>query len=454
MQYQNPTNLILVIIVSNTLAWACVCFLAKSDTSNTSGLYIELAAVVAYLVTSFVLIAIYKSSILKNREAIKQTRAHLLAQLADPSTDSSALLKLSLSELAQQSSKQLEGMRQAESIIVEYSSEVLCLLDERFRILELNANAESIWEFQAISLLGAPLTELAVQNDRPKFVEHLIKCTKKNDGESHFECQVATPAGKIIDISWKIEWSPSLKLFYCIGTDISELKRIERLRAELMAMVSHDLRAPVSALSLFLQSLQDGNLGTLSEAGRVKALYCRDSVDQMLRLINQLLDAEKLESGEITIQAKDIKLSAVAQASINMLNPLAEKKNIEIVLHDDEELTVHADLDRSVQILCNLLSNAIKWSPENDRIEVRVVTMSFFAAIEVKDNGPGIPEEQQKKIFERFKMLTEIETKPQSSGLGLYLAENLARLQGGQIGLQSEPGEGSTFWFTLKRVGV
>lgn len=354
--------------------------------------------------------------------------------------------QLALSRLAVAAIEELENSRQAGAVIAEYSSDILCSLDANLRIMELNASAEKIWQHPNIALIGSNIIDLAFAQDQNKLRQY-FDSAKTLEQAGEIECQMRTLNGQSIDVSWTAEWSNSINIFYCIGKDITESKQIQRLRAEITAMVGHDLRAPVSGLSFFIEGLLSGEFGKINEQGAARVLRCRDSVEQMLRLINQLLDAEKIESGELKAELKILPVSEIVETAQSLLAAFAEKKNLKIEA-EESTLLVNADFDRSVQILANLLSNAIKFSPDGSTIRIMQSCQDHLVTVSVEDQGPGIAAEHWQEIFQRFKSLGE--SSEGSSGLGLYLAKNLAELQGGSMGLSSVPGKGSRFWFSMK----
>lgn len=385
-----------------------------------------------------------KKSLLRRDAEVK---APLLACLDSGSKSESDLISLPLEKIAQDLTTQVEELRQAERVIVDYSPDLICALDASGQIIELNASAERIWQHPNLSLFGAALTKLSHPDDAQKLNQYLQDLKEGNELKP-LECRFISLSGKPVDLSLHAEWSQTGNGYYCVGTDISAAKEIERLRAEISSMVSHDLRAPISALSFFLEGLLSGEFAVLTDAGRAHVLKLKENLQQVLRLINQLLDAEKLDSGGISVDLKVVPIFSVFESVVDLLLPLAERKKIEIEVCQSD-LLVFADFDRSVQVVANLLANAIKFSPESSKISLKAESDAGLVKIEVSDQGPGIPVEHWARIFERFKTI-DTNKEGSGAGLGLYISKTLIELQGGQMGVYSVPGKGARFWFTLK----
>lgn len=378
----------------------------------------------------------------------QKARASLLASLPHYKTDNVTLETHTYNELATEIAEYIENLAQGQRAIVNYSSDLICSLNEQGKILNSNASAENIWLHRNTSLIGAVLADLAEAGDKPRLMSYLERLVESTGEAEMFECRMLDVNGRLIDFRWNIEWSPSTRRFYCIGSDITLEKEIERLRAEITSMVSHDLRAPVSSLAYFVDGLLSGDFGNLNETGRTQVVQLRSNLDQILRLIDQLLNAEQLEAGSLKVQVKIVPANAIVEAATSMLGPASKAKNIELLFTETDEL-VFADFDRCVQVMNNLISNAIKFSPDSSSIKIACTQNDGFLKFEVSDQGPGIAPEFWSTIFERFKSLENTSSK-KGAGLGLYMSKKLIELQQGQIGIYSVPSKGSTFWFTLK----
>jgi len=227
--------------------------------------------------------------------------------------------------------------------------------------------------------------------------------------------------------------------------------RFNDLKNKFLGMAAHDLRSPIAVIKGYAELFMEGMMGDLGDdqkkAIRAMAGHC----DKMLALINDLLDVSAIESGHLAMERKDIDLTAYLKANVqdNML--LAKAKSIEFVPEIPEDLpTIPMDPNRIDQVINNLITNAIKFSKPGSRIVLRAVLLEGAVSISVTDQGPGIPREEISKIFQYFGKTNVLPTAGEkSTGLGLAIAKRLVEAHGGKIGVASQPGQGSTFTFTL-----
>lgn len=392
-------------------------------------------------------------AIKKLLDSDRHCRSKLLAVL-DAEAEAEALAKPqsqqeSLQNLTESLIKELEGAKMREGLIADYSSELLCCLNSERKFLELNLQAEKLLGYPSATLLGNKIESIIFAEDLEPMIAWLEN-TKTLPAESIFESRARRQSGQIIDLEWQCEWSQNLECYFCLAKDISFRKENQRLKAEISAMITHDLRAPITGISYALESLEHGIYGKLPERASLEMLSCQESVRKVLELINQLLDAEKLEVGKMTADLKVVPLSEVYENCRAMLGGLAAAKKQRLSFPESETL-VFADFELLNQAYCNLVSNAIKFSTEGKTVCTEEKIRGASVSINVIDNGPGIAESHLPLIFERFKSIKSSETgKLASSGLGLYIAKKLVELQGGNLGVESTPGQGSRFWITLR----
>lgn len=243
----------------------------------------------------------------------------------------------------------------------------------------------------------------------------------------------------------------SLKGRLLIVKDVSREYEAERLKQSFMAMVGHELKSPLMSIHVCLQMLGKGFFGDLSEEGRESVRTAEESVHRLIGLVNEILDAEKLESGSISIVPQKTDLQKISDMAVNAVAALAEAKRVRI---DSESMDVeiNADSNRLVQVLVNLLSNAIKFSAPNSKVQLYAKLADECVEISVEDKGRGIPKEHQQLIFERFHQVSPGDAKEKGgTGLGLAICKAIVEAHGGTIGVESEPLNGSRFWFVLPR---
>lgn len=316
----------------------------------------------------------------------------------------------------------------------------------------VNPRAESVFGYEESAFPRCQLTEVICCNDvgaKADFKESIINRALNRIEE--FDGLRSDGTKVPIELTANEFSSPKGK-GYLIGVqDITARRELERMKQEFVAMVSHDLRAPLSAMKLTLEILLMGKYGQLNEDGLQRVKGNQSNIDRLMALVNDLLDIEKLESGQMQLDLQVSDIQEIFERSVQAVFGLAHSRRITITAAP-EHFDVVADDDRIVQVLVNLLSNSIKFSPESSTIEVSAQPVEQFLEIRVTDNGRGIPKDKISLVFERFKQVSSDDAKKLGgSGLGLSICKSIVEAHKGTIGVESEEGMGTTFWFRLPR---
>ena len=224
-----------------------------------------------------------------------------------------------------------------------------------------------------------------------------------------------------------------------------------RRKAELVSMVSHDLRTPLTSVQASLTILSEGVLGTLPARACKEVCTAENNTTRLINLINDLLDIEKMEAGKLAIDCRLVEVVPLFDRAVESVKAFAQKQSVNIKIID-ADMRIYADGDRIIQVLVNLLSNAIKFSPAESTIALEAVPVeNKFVELRVIDQGRGIPDSFLKSMFQRFQQVDAIDDakKKKGTGLGLAICKSLVELHGGEIGVRSGEGQGSTFWFRI-----
>jgi signal transduction histidine kinase/uncharacterized protein YktA (UPF0223 family) len=233
----------------------------------------------------------------------------------------------------------------------------------------------------------------------------------------------------------------------------NDLDRAERAKQEYVAMISHDLRSPLTAIQFVLAMIAKGSYGLLSDPGLAKTRAAESSAERLICLINTLLDLEKMEAGKLEMQFVDVEVASVVERSVEAIESLADSSGISVETAQTEA-RISADAERLVQVLVNILSNAIKFSPKGSSVSITVRELERYVELRVTDRGRGIPASHLKSIFDRFQQVEEADARERGgSGLGLAICKAIVEGHGGSIGIESELGKGSTFWFSVPLAG-
>jgi len=228
-----------------------------------------------------------------------------------------------------------------------------------------------------------------------------------------------------------------------------EAERATRFKDQFLSTMSHELRTPLNAVLGFSDLLADERYGPLNERQQRYVQNIHNGGRHLLRLISDILDLSKIQAGRLELSFENVRLDQALGEVVSAMQPLADKKSQALSQLAAPGLTVRADVTRLKQILMNLVGNAVKFTPEQGRIELIARRNDEKVRVEVRDTGPGIPPEEQKRIFEAFYRLRQGAGATEGTGLGLAITQRLVELHGEQLGLDSQPGEGSCFYFTL-----
>jgi PAS domain S-box-containing protein len=241
-------------------------------------------------------------------------------------------------------------------------------------------------------------------------------------------------------------------IFIGVLRDISERKKLDRLKSEFVSTVSHELRTPLTSIHGSLKLVVAGVTGELNpEAKRMVCLAQKNS-ERLILLINDLLDMEKLVAGKMDMKISRVDIVSVLNQSIADNTPYADKYEVALQLQTSPEAAyVSGDAARIAQVFANLLSNAAKFSGSSKVVDVRVISNPDSTTIEVEDHGDGIAADFQDKIFSAFAQASSGNTRQQGgTGLGLKISKVLVEAMGGEIGFRTQQGVGTVFWFSLK----
>jgi PAS domain S-box-containing protein len=233
-----------------------------------------------------------------------------------------------------------------------------------------------------------------------------------------------------------------------------EAVRASKFKDQFLSTMSHELRTPLNAVLGFSDLLADERYGSLNDRQRRYVTHIHTGGTHLLKLITDILDLSKIEAGRMELTREDVSIASAFGEVLSALQPLADKKSQALLQKVETGLQVRADAMRFKQVLTNLVGNAIKFTPESGRIELAARQVDDQVRIEVRDNGPGIPPEQQEQIFEAFFRLAQTGTATEGTGLGLAITARLVELHGSKLGIESQHGEGACFYFSLPLTAI
>ncbi|HEY9681880.1 MAG TPA: PAS domain S-box protein, partial [Oculatellaceae cyanobacterium] len=340
--------------------------------------------------------------------------------------------------------------------IIENMLAGLMILTRDGIIESINPASERMFGYRAEELIGhhimtcfhdSKLFSVESEADRDNFMETLMNSSYNRIGELDALKKIGEPFPIEISLG-DLETADGPKLLANI-LDVSERREVERLKKEFVSTVSHELRTPLTSIRGSLTLLSVGAMGALPEQVKKVVGIAERNTIRLITLINDILDIEKLESGKLDMVFDTISVSNVLERSSESVKAFAEQNGIKLELVPSAA-QVYADGDRLVQVLVNLVSNAVKFSPKGETVTVSVEEIPNWIEVKVVDRGRGIPEKFKGLLFQRFQQVEASDAKKKGgTGLGLAICKGIIEAHGGTIGVESEEGKGSCFWFRI-----
>ncbi|MEA5575685.1 response regulator [Anabaena sp. UHCC 0451] len=339
--------------------------------------------------------------------------------------------------------------------ILSIADDAIISIDSNQQITLFNQGAEKIFGYSAPEVLGKRLDLLLPMRFAEQHRHHVsdfgkspsparrmgerreIFGRRKDGTEFPSEASISK-----LDIGEECVYTVILR-------DITERKQIEKMKDEFVSVVSHELRTPLTSIHGSLGMLASGLLPTDSEQGKRLLQIATDSTERLVRLINDILDIERIESGKVKMERENCNLEDLVKSVVNIMQPLAHKAEVNLSIAS-LSVQLWADPDRIVQTLTNLLSNAIKFSSPGSTVWLMTELKKDEILVTVKDTGRGIPVDKLDSIFERFQQVDSSDSRNHDgTGLGLAICKSIIQQHGGQIWAESVLHEGSNFYFTL-----
>jgi PAS domain S-box-containing protein len=380
-----------------------------------------------------------------NRLSVIAEKAQLLTFGKPVRAESTAADEISqLETTIAATSLKLAEIRNRQAVILDNSADVICSLDAKLKFSAVGEAASKVWGLSPDQLLGKSVLALLTA-DTVDSTSAALERIAALSGEGQVENVIKCGDGSLKNSVWIVLWSPDKRAYFCVVHDVTELRNVEKLKQHFISVASHDLRAPLTSVtlnvSILTESMKDDlSQGILNELNRVQT-----SAQRLTDLVNELLELDKLEAGRLSVELKRTLASDACEAAKDLLFGLARQSGVSIVMPEDDAF-VMAEEKRLVQMISNLLSNAIKFSPSGQKVEIGIRTEEPFAVISIKDYGCGMSAQECASVFEKFSQAHSAKTTAiKGTGLGLAVVKALSEAHGGRVEVVSALGEGSTF---------
>jgi PAS domain S-box-containing protein len=390
---------------------------------------------------------------------LRQSKADLELRVAERTAALTHLNQQLQSELVERLRTQeaLQVSQARFAGILEIAHDAIIAINSAQQIILFNQGAETVFGYAAAEVLHQPLDCL--------MPVRFIQAHRQHVATFNQAGHPAQPMGKRREIfgrrkngqEFPAEASISRldlgdeKILTVILRDVSDRDQMERMKDEFISIVSHELRTPLAAIHGSLGMLASG-LVTQPEKERRLLQIAADSTDRLIRLINDILDIERIESGKVQIVKTPCRVVDLMTQACNMVQPLFDQAGITLATDPSliQDLAIAGDGDRIVQTFTNLLSNAIKFSPAATTVWFTAVPQAQMVQFNIQDQGRGIPPDQLDTIFERFQQVDASDSRNhEGTGLGLAICRSIVHQHGGKIWVDSTLGQGSTFHFTV-----
>ena len=363
--------------------------------------------------------------------------------------------------------EQLQQRQQREAILQEAERRWRTLL-ENVRLLVVGLDRQGTIEYVNPffleltgycheEILGKNWFELLVPARSRSRVHRTFVQFFETDAEPHDQQILLTQSGEEKTIAWNCTLLRDARgeaiATMSIGEDITERYAIERIKDEFISVVSHELRTPLTSIHGGLNLLSSGLVDPSSERGRHVIGIAAESAERLVRLVNDILELERLESGKIRLVTDRISAMELLRSSQAQLQLMASRSQVSLQVVDGEDILFDGDRDRMLQVVANLVSNGIKFSEPGDTVRLRVEPgKDEFVTFAIADEGRGIPEDKLESIFERFNQVDASDSRRKGgTGLGLAICRSIVEQHGGHIWVESQLEYGSCFFVSIPR---
>jgi len=423
---------------------------AKQGLRKTLGAALAVAVLASLLLSYFLSNVNTRNLRILTAGAARIGQGEFGARIAVASNDEVGELAQVLNDMSGRIEQQLERISSGKSrldAILEGMGEGVMVTDQEGVITLVNPAFCAMFK-TSVKVLGRQLLEISRHPDLYAACREVLLQRR----ERHQEIKLSD--GKATLVHWvPLVEAGILRGAVAVFHDISDLKRVDRIRRDFVANVSHELRTPVTVIKGYAETLLSGALADDPERGERFLGIIQHHADRLSSLVRDLLTLSELESGEVGMQPQEVELEEAVRHVLLLMGQRGEEKGVRLeYLGATGAACVRADRGRLDQVLINLLDNAVKYSEVGGTVSVDAAQEGEMVKISVRDSGIGIPAKDLPRLFERFYRVDEGRSRDNGgTGLGLSIVKHIVQSHGGTVQVESAPGEGSVFSFTLPR---
>ncbi len=326
--------------------------------------------------------------------------------------------------------------------IINNMNDAIIGLNEKRTILFVNIKAAQLLGLNEKDMIGKYAPDVALNNDLMRLLINNESATKPikifaDNKESYFTKETIAIVSEEKSIGEVI-----------LLKNITQFQELDLAKTNFIATISHELKTPIASIKLSSKLLEDTRVGELNEEQKQLVNNIKGDSERLLKITGEVLNMAQVETGKIQLNFQKVNAEEVVHYAIESLRLQAEQKHIQLELNIENNLPkINADLEKTAWVLVNLLSNAVRYSPENSRVKITILQKEDMVEFSIQDFGKGIDPKYQDKIFDKFFQVPG--SNKNGTGLGLAIAKEFILAHKGQIGLKSELGTGTTFYFQI-----
>lgn len=368
-------------------------------------------------------------------------------------------LNLNLEKLVEERTSRLKEAETYQRAILETVADAIISIDPSGLIYTFNRAAEKIFGYKAAELIGQNVSILFPEHGRKGYENYIASSNlyqsriinKARDLEGHHKDGTMIPLELTVS---RMQMSDGQYGFVGVLRDITERKRIEKLKNEFVSTVSHELRTPLTSIHGALRLLVGGKLGELPEEAKNMLEIANNNSERLMLLINDILDIEKIESQQMVYNLQEMEIMSFLEKAVTDNVGYSKEHGVDFrIVQRLDDIRVSVDPDRLMQVFSNLLSNAANYSPKDRVIEIGLTRHNGMVRISVTNFGPEIPKDFQPRLFDKFTQANSEEARQKGgTGLGLSISKALVEKMGGCISFVSKKGSGTTFYIDLPEI--
>ena len=423
--------------------------------------YLILALVILFIAAGLVSYRIAKrlTKPIESMTRVAHRIAHMdyRARAQTTGGDEIGQLGSAINAMADSLQTQMSQIREKESrlrSVLEHMNNAILMISDQGEIVLLNSRAEQLFGMRSTEWIGRKFKEIQLPLEILSMTEDVLEHREM----LHEELTLYYPEERILDVNVVpvYDYANDQAGILLLLQDVTDIRRLERMRSQFVANVSHELKTPIAAVKGFTETLMNGAMHD-PEIAKSFLQIIHDESERLNRLIGDLLELSKIESKRVPMQFSPVHLPSFIEQTVEMMNTQAAAKQIGIHVEVEPDLYVEADEDRLRQIVLNLLSNAINYTPEGGKVQLSAMTGEKSAhgeyddiMLRISDTGIGIPKKDLPRIFERFYRVDKARSRGSGgTGLGLSIVKHLVDSHHGVIRVESEVGIGTTFTIKL-----